>query len=216
VGDTAQVAVALNQLGLLAAQAGDFAAASGRHEESLALARRVGDRVRTMRQLYLLGSMARLLGDQARARRLFAEAAGLMRPGDPGLWPSQWIYPADLATDEGAYDEAGDLYRLALRHYRQLGSQPGLSFVVQRLGMLAIRMGNEHRGVRLVAATHDIGEGVLRVHAPELPHERRAALDRACAALGEAAFAAAWAAGEALTLEEAVAEALAEEGVASA
>ena len=103
----------------------------------------------------------------------------------------------------------------ALRHYEQLGWQVGSGYTVQRLGMLAMRMGHERQGVRLVAATHDIGSGFLRVHAPELPDERRAALDRARAALGETAFQAAWTAGQALPLEEVVAEALAEEEAAS-
>jgi tetratricopeptide (TPR) repeat protein len=211
VGVSAQVAVAFNHLGNLAAQTGDFTAASRWHEESLALARQLGSRFRIMRQLYLLGSMARLLGEHARARQLFVEATTLMRSGDPFAWVWQWTYPADLATDEGAYEQAGELYNRALQHYQRLGWQPGISHIVQRLGILAIRTGNERQGVRLVAATHAIGAGIVHVHLPEVAHERRAALEQARAVLGEAAYQAAWAAGQALALEEAIAEAYPEE-----
>src|SRR5262249_31947975 len=162
---------------------------------------------RTMRQLYLLGSMCRMLGDYAGARELFAEAAELQEPGDPWAWSWQWNFPADLATDERRYDEAARLYRTDLCHFEQMGYLPGVGLDVQRMGILGIRMGDPRRGVRLLAGAHDYGQTVA-VHYPELLHERRAALDRARSALKVEAFEEAWAAGRALTLEEAAAEAL--------
>ncbi len=44
----------------------------------------------------------------------------------------------------------------------------GVSWVTQRLGILAIRTGDERRGVRVLAATHEIGAPMLRGNVPEL------------------------------------------------
>ena len=152
-----------------------------------------------MRQLYLLGGAVRVLGDRPRARQLFAEAAGLAEPGDPWAWAWRWLYVADLAVDEGEHDRAGELYGAALRYLQRAGWRTGVGWVVQRLGILAIRAGDPRRGVRLVAVAHDTGQSIA-VHYPELPHERRAALGRARATLGEAAFGLAWDVGRALPL----------------
>src|SRR5262249_30513384 len=76
------------------------------------------------------------------------------------------------------------------------------------LAILAIRMGDERRGVRVLAATHEIGATTLRGNVPELAYERRRALDDARAVLGDESFAAEWAYGQPLTLEEASFEAL--------
>jgi non-specific serine/threonine protein kinase len=84
-----------------------------------------------------------------------------------------------------------------------------VSLVTQRLGILAVRGGDERLGVRLLGTAHDAEAGLLSSNAPELVHERRKALDQARATLGEAAFRLAWAAGREQTLEEAAAEALA-------
>jgi len=43
-----------------------------------------------------------------------------------------------------------------------------VSWVTQRLGILAIRTGDERRGVRVLAATHEIGAPMLRGNVPEL------------------------------------------------
>ena len=59
-----------------------------------------------MRQCYLLGTARRLLGDYAAEAELFAEAAGLLDTRDPWARPWEWIFPGDLAVDEGRYARA--------------------------------------------------------------------------------------------------------------
>jgi DNA-binding NarL/FixJ family response regulator len=75
--------------------------------------------------------------------------------------------------------------------------------VTQRLGNLAIRMGDLRRGVRILAATHAVGAPILRGNVPELAYERRRALDDARVALGDEAFVAEYSSGQALSLEAA-------------
>jgi non-specific serine/threonine protein kinase len=89
-----------------------------------------------------------------------------------------------------------------LRHYEQVTFRAGVSWVTQRFGILAIRVGDTPRGVRILVATRDIG-AMLKANFPELVYERRMALDSARDVLGDEAFTAEWARGEALTLEDA-------------
>jgi non-specific serine/threonine protein kinase len=208
LGDLARQMFALAHMGFVAILEEDFLAASSWQEQSLHLARTLGDRFRTMRQCYLLGAVRRLLGDYATAAELFTEAASLLDPKDPWARPWEWIFPADLAADEGRYAEAAQLYQTALHHNQRVGNRVGVSWVTQRLGILAIRMGDPRRGVRVLAATDEIGAQALRGNVPELAYERRRALDHARAVLGEEGFAAEWASGQLLPLEDAALETL--------
>jgi non-specific serine/threonine protein kinase len=69
------------------------------------------------------------------------------------------------------------------------------------MAILAIRMGDARRGVRILAATHEIGATTLRGNVPELAYERRRGLEHARVVLGDESFAAECAIGQALTLE---------------
>ena len=77
-------------------------------------------------------------------------------------------------------------------------------------GLLDIAAGDAARGVTLLAACAPPAGPIGTVHVPELRVEAPAFLARARAALGDAAYAAAWARGRRLTLQEAADLALAE------
>jgi DNA-binding CsgD family transcriptional regulator len=81
-------------------------------------------------------------------------------------------------------------------------------WVTQRLGILAIRVGDYRRGVRVLATAHESGALALRGNVPELAYERRRALEHARVMLGDETFAAECSFGQAFTLEEAALEAL--------
>jgi len=208
LGDLARQMVSLTHLGFVATVEEDYLAASSWHEQSLRLARSLDDRFRIMRQCYLLGAIRRLLGDYSAAAVLFAEAAPLLDTKDPWARAWEWIFPGDLAADEGQYERAVELYRTALRHNQRVSYRAGVSWVTQRLGILAIRMGDHRRGVRILAATQSISAAMLRGNVPELANERRRALDHARVVLGDQSFTAELSYGQALMLEEAALEAL--------
>jgi hypothetical protein len=88
--------------------------------------------------------------------------------------------------------------------YRDLGHPAGLSAAVGFLGVLAIRRDAPRTAVRLLGAV-----GPEPAHSLFLsPEDRRAyaeSIVAAQAAMDEDAFAAAWAEGQAMTLEQAVA-----------
>jgi hypothetical protein len=113
-----------------------------------------------------------------------------------------------LARAEGRFDAARTHLRGALRRIRRRGEGGLLRSAACLAGLLEIARGAPARGVTLIAAGAR-GEGPLgTIHMPEVRAEVPGALAQARQTLGAPAFAAAWAAGQALSLEEAVAEAL--------
>jgi len=194
-------------MGLIATVDEDFPAARRWHEQSLRLARTLDDRFTIVRLCYMLGAVRRLLGDYAGAADLFAEAAPRLDTKDPWGRAREWMFPGDLAVDQGQYERAAELYTTALNHFQRVGFRPWMDWVTQRIGILAIRMGDERRGVRILSARHEIDVLALAGLYPELVYERRRALEHARLVLGEDSFAAESAAGQTLTLDEAVLEA---------
>jgi non-specific serine/threonine protein kinase len=207
LGDLARQVFGLAQMGLIATVQEDFIAASGWHEQALRLARTLDDRFSIARLCYLLGGVRRLLGDQAGAAELFAEAAPRLDTKDPWGRAREWMFPGDLAVDQGQYERAAELYRTALRHFQRVSFRPWINWVTQRIGILAIRMGDQRRGVRILSARQEIDARALAGMFPELAYERRRALEHARLALGDATYAAESTIGETLTLEDAVLEA---------
>jgi hypothetical protein len=96
----------------------------------------------------------------------------------------------------------------ALRHFQRVGFRPWVNLVTQRIGIMAIRMGDQRRGARILSARHETDALALASMFPELAYERRRALEHARLVLGEDSFAAESSVGQTLTLEDAVLEAL--------
>jgi non-specific serine/threonine protein kinase len=207
LGDLARQVFGLAQMGLIATFDEDLLAARRWHEQALRLARTLDDRFSIARLCYLLGGVRRLLGDYAGAAELFAEAAPRLDPKDPWGRAREWMFPGDLAVDQGQYERAAELYTTALRHFQRVGFRPWMGWVTQRIGILAIRMGDERRGLRILLARREIDARALAGLYPELAYERRRALEHARLVLGEESFAAESSVGQTLTLDDAVLEA---------
>jgi non-specific serine/threonine protein kinase len=119
------------------------------------------------------------------------------------------MFPGDLAVDGGQYERAAELYMTALRHFQRVGFRPWVNLVTQRIGIMAIRVGDERRGVRILSARHETDALALASMFPELAYERRQALEHARLVLGDDSFAAESSVGQTLTLDEAALEAFA-------
>src|SRR5437764_13318892 len=94
------------------------------------------------------------------------------------------------------------------------GTRGGIAFSLTNLGAASCAQGQPERGTRLCAAAAALRTAI---GAPLTPDERAIhedTLASARAALGEEAFVAAWAHGQALPLEQAIAYALGEEASA--
>jgi predicted ATPase/class 3 adenylate cyclase/transcriptional regulator with XRE-family HTH domain len=208
-GDRRTAARALNNLGVLANQQGDWERAAVSFAEGLALWRRLGDQRGAASALNNLGDLTARQGDLERAAAVFAESLALNRQvGDRGgvavcLNNLGWV-----ARLRGALAEAEALHREALALSQELGDARRCAAGLEHLANCAGAAGQEERAARLLGAGAAVRETLGAPQPPEEQADTEAAVAPARAALGEEAWTAAFAAGRALTLEQAIAEAL--------
>jgi len=209
LGDEPGSANASSMLGNVAGDAGDTVRARAHYGRGLGIARGLGDLALTSLALGNLAVELVYHGEHAAARPLLEEVIGIAR----GL--------GDVVTQANAHNNLGDMaeaigdaavalaeYRWALRLAWET-REP--DYVLVGLDGLAVALRHAAPGdaARLLGAAEAARRAVgIPVQATnQALHDRGVAEARA--ALGAAAFEAAWAAGEALSLDEAVAEALA-------
>jgi predicted ATPase/class 3 adenylate cyclase/Tfp pilus assembly protein PilF len=202
----------LNRLGIIAYLQGDTDRAVALQEDALARFRALGDGSAAATTLNNLGVNAEAAGDLARARTLYEEALVLQR--EAGDIQSIAIYLSNLggiARQQGDHPAAVAAYRESLLAWRGLQDRWNSATTLLEVARLASMRHGHERAARLFGSAEALAEAVgvpLVVREEErADYARDVAAVRA--ALGEAAFAAAWAAGRALHLDAAIAEALA-------
>jgi predicted ATPase/DNA-binding SARP family transcriptional activator len=209
VGDKTLIAAVLGSLGSQACDLGDMETAVPYMEESLALQREMGDQDGMARTLTNLGLTAHVRGDLSRAASLFEEGLAIKRTiGSKNSIASSLSYMAAVFFDRGDLKRAAELQLegLALRH--DVNNKVGMAGSLEGMASYAQHLGEPERAVRFFAAATAARERIgAPQHEPEQRHQGEA-LSALRDTLGEAAFARAWAEGTALTLSDAVAEAL--------
>jgi non-specific serine/threonine protein kinase len=206
-GDLTGMAVALEGLCDLASWNGDFAVAHQWLEESLALQNLLGGQT-PADTLHSLGALALRQGQYAQARAYLEEGLAICRDtGDATLGHWLLAHLGYVALREGDEARARATFDQAQRRFLPAGITSGIVYTLEGVASLAARQGQAERAVRLFAWAGATRESI---EDPRPPVEQ-ADVDRDLAAirarLDEAAFAAAWAAGQALTPEQAIAEA---------
>jgi tetratricopeptide (TPR) repeat protein len=161
--------------------------------------------------LTLMGSLAQLRGDLAAAQGAYEEALALFRRvGDRTGIGHDLLALGGLARQRGDLPRAEAIGREALAAYWEAGSVTFSTKALAALALTAAADGRAARAVRLLGAA----EAALGSFGGRWADTDRAEVERwmppARAALGEEAWATAHAAGAALPLEEAIAEALGE------
>jgi predicted ATPase/DNA-binding SARP family transcriptional activator len=210
--DKPGIAYALLVLGSQVAMAqDDRASARPLLEECLALYRDLGDRAGAAAAMAELGYLTYWQGDCAAGCAFIEEGLAMQRELGLMTYASRSaLFLGHIARQEGCYAVARSRYAECMAILWEMKVSYGLFYALAAFGCLAAAEGRLERAARLCGATERVGEaaGVVMV-----PHERTW-YDRAVAAaragLGAEAFATAWAAGRAMTLEEAVAYALEE------
>ena len=156
-----------------------------------------------------MAGIAHRSGDPRAARALLEGRLAICRKlGVSDLLVHALGAMGNLERDEGDYPRARALYQESLRLRQELGSLFALAQSLEDLAALAGREQQWERAVRLLGAAEAFCEtlGARPPVAVASEYERTVAEGRA--ALGEAAFAAAWAEGRAMALEQAVEYAL--------
>jgi predicted ATPase len=190
------VAYALQHLGGLVATPGEFARATALSTEALALSREHGFEVVVARALATLGNIARAQGQYERAAAQLEESAALFRAlGERGgvAWAVEGL--GHVAQARGSYARAVACFGESLVLYRDLGYMRAVAERLENLADVAAAQGQPLRAARLRGAAAGLRPAGSAPHAdPGGPHAD--------------AGAAAWAAGQAMSLDQAVAYAL--------
>jgi DNA-binding CsgD family transcriptional regulator len=190
----------------------------GDHETSAAHAEVAVEQARTLYEndlppflfaftLNRLGHESYELGDWSHAEAVLEEALEYWRRlGNP--WGMGVVLGklADVAQVRGDDARAAALYRESLGFWLGHGNDLGTVEILTGLARLAAKRSPEG-AVRLFAAAEAVQRRIGLTPAPALRLKNERALAATRVALGEEAFAAAWAAGQDLLLEQAAAEA---------
>jgi predicted ATPase/class 3 adenylate cyclase/DNA-binding XRE family transcriptional regulator len=203
-------AKAMLNAGMLALTMGAYATAETQLEQARALAHASGD-PRTARQaLTNLGRVASDQGDLERAEALYTESLALARElGDRDHLALCLNNLGDVARRRGELSQSEGLLRGALAVYWELRDPRRCAMVLESLAETAgaeARQGE--RVARLLGAATALREAIGAPLTVSSQEELAQAVAAARAALGEEAWAAAFAAGKVLSMEQAIALAL--------
>jgi non-specific serine/threonine protein kinase len=206
-------AAALRWLGsFVHMELGEFAAARPMHEEALLLGRQAGDRNVVSWALEYLGVAEYFLGDLDRAERLLEESLGCCRDlGEEAGVARNLRNLARVALARGDMAAARELLARSTATFQRVGWLVFIPYVLEGFAGVAARAGQPARSLRLAGAAEALRESTgSRVPAGE-QFELDGWLAPARRALGDRA-AAAWAEGRAMTRDQAVADALSDQG----
>ncbi len=203
------VADALLRLAFTALNRQDYDRATRLVEQSLALYREVGATKDVALALSTLGTVARHRGDVSGALAAYDEALGIAtRAGDQTRVAYVTWALAAVASQQGDHDRAATLHTRALILSREIEYRMIAAACLEGLADVAVSRGRLARAARLLgaAAAHREALGLRMLPADCAAHEARIASLRA--AWGSGRCDRAVAAGRAMTLEQAAANAL--------
>jgi tetratricopeptide (TPR) repeat protein len=185
-GDKRGMSQALDRLGTSAANAGDHARGMELYERSLALCREIGDVRMLAVSTTNVGCLAMMRGDYARAEALSREGLELHERAGRRDGMQQPLFNLGLiATLQGRHDEALEIFEEGLAQAQALGLLAGTFYVMEGQAAAYAARGDSERAAERLGAADRAAEREI--------HDRTVAAVRA--ALGEAAFDAAFAAG---------------------
>jgi tetratricopeptide (TPR) repeat protein len=160
--------------------------------------------------LLCMASLAISQNDYGTARELYGESLELYREvGDQWALGDALLILAKVAMEQADYARARSLLQETLRIRQQLGSKTRIAEALEEFASLAALQRQPKRAVRLFAAAQGMQESPGRLLSPaDCTAEDRPQLLAVRADLGEEAYAAAWAAGRAMSLDQAIEYAL--------
>ncbi len=209
-GDSHGQAFALNNLAETYLYLGDYAQGRALLEESLLLRRQIGDRTGIAGSLHDLAEVIRLQGDPATALQLGLESLALWREVGSLIGTGQpllLLARITVAHDQPA--QAGPLFQEALRIYQAQTRKPDIGDCLRGLALVVGLLGDLDRAARLSGAADAL---FAALNLPQ-PDTHQAPDVQALAAVQDSSDGAAWSAavvvGATLSLDAAVALALA-------
>jgi predicted ATPase/DNA-binding SARP family transcriptional activator len=207
IGDEPHTALALNFLGIALSNLGDIDGGIVCHEENAAISRRLGDGLRLSSALNNLGYCRLRRGQYDQARAQFEDGLAVAR--EIGHRTGESVMLGNLgiaALLQGRLDDALAHFRAGLEIDRELAYTEGMIYGV--FGIAAAIADDAPEAARLLGAA-DTAARALAVELEPLELELHARVTAGLqATLGDAGFADAHAAGQLLSLDDAVERAL--------
>ncbi len=217
-GDRSGVAICVHDLGLYNEMQGNFLEARAYLEEALSVFREFGFNWMASQTLIILGEAARALNEYEKAEACYRESLSMRQ--EIGAGPGWMIAPnlnlGYTVLYRGDDHQAVSFFRQALNLSRELDRERAVIESLAGFAAVAAVRGKVEAAARLYGAAEAQYQGLLTegktldslidpVDRREFERYQGICRDR----LGEAAYKAAWAAGREMTLEQALAEALA-------
>ena len=210
-GDLMTESYAHSNAGVVLAWRGELDEAERLIEESVRLARQVGNVRSVAHWTRSLGGIAFARDDYAKARRLFEESLALHRTLDDHWGISHSLSSLALAFERSDHDTARRLVAESVALELNSGDLPGLVFNFEVCARMAAAESRRERAVRLYACARSALRGSAGNHPAEVWPNPETAVAQLRSELGEEAFAEAWAQGGAMSFDESLDYALAEE-----
>jgi predicted ATPase/class 3 adenylate cyclase len=208
--DKLGVAWSLFFLGHAALDQDDYERAATLYEESQALYREIDNKQGISGLSGDLAEVARRQGDFGQAARLNAEyVTGRRELGNRQLLANALEGQARLAWSQGDLVSAHSLHAEALAIRREAGNPLSLAHSFESFAILAAAQQQAQRATRLFGAAERFHEALYYSELPMWRAEHDRSVGAVHAQLGEATFAQAWAEGQAMTMDQAIACALA-------
>ena len=207
--DQQGLATSLNALGVVAYAEGNYALAGIFFEQALEKFRIVGEKRYVGITLHNLGNVAMQQSDYEKARSLHEQSLVIRQElGDKWGIAYTLLSLGTTAGRQGEYETSHSLIKESLVTRHELGDKRGVALCLEEFAVLAKAQERWERVARLCAASQTLRQsiGAPLVSADRDNHDRMVAAARV--GLGEAAFAAVWAEGRAMTLEQAIVYAL--------
>jgi predicted ATPase/class 3 adenylate cyclase len=209
LGDKRGIAGSLNNLGIVARGRGDYETARSLYEEALSINREMGNRAWESYNLANLGIVAQARGDVASARSLQEQSLAIKRELGDRRGIALSLHAIGLsAYEQGEYASARALLRESLGLCHEVGDPWCMAAAFRSLGEALAAIGDWTRAAQLWGVADRLQETVGIREAPGDPVSYEARLAETRAALGDAAFDAAWEEGRAMPLEQAAGLAL--------
>lgn len=204
LGDRYGVGLALNALGMVANARGAYAAAAACYDAALEIYRALGDRERIATLLNNRGYTALLLGDMAHASTLLAASLALAQElKEPHGIAFARTNLGLVALRTGDDTTAPSSLLAGLAVFSSLAEARGSAEALEALGELAYRHGEHERAARLLGAAEGLRSSIDAGLAPHEQPYHAALVDAIRGALGEQHWVEAWAAGQAMSLDQA-------------
>jgi non-specific serine/threonine protein kinase len=213
VGDPWGIADTTVNLANVAYRQGDYATARARLAEVLAVEQETPDRWVFVRALSLMGEVARAQGDYATAAAACAESVAVARELGLKATIEAWSLRSlgYVACAEGDSQRAAACFAESLALFRTGDAKLGIACCLVGFAVVASRDGQPERAARLLGAAVRLLDTIKAELAPADRSDYEASVAGVRAQLSPQTFAEAWAHGQALTLEQAIAYAISPE-----